>query len=188
MKYTELIETANKIVQELNTDKLKVMFGNIPSKEMEVYLDFIKNLEYLHLRIENIELENEELKKYFIIYLSLYNLARAAIENFDEIQFKTLELIKELEGNLKNNVLKAYILFNIYLILQDKLTTSYKLPRLILKYADEMGGFEISMWGIKAKWDLLFEIFNKISKEDISRFEKKYKNLTKDSFLSFLNL
>jgi len=178
-------ELTKELTQEKNIERLKNEFANIPSYELEVYLDFIKNLDYISSVIENIDLTKEDIKKYLIIYLAIYNLARYVVKDETEVKLKTLELIKELETNIKENVKKIFILLGIYLVLQDKMNSFSKVIMLIMKHFDEMGIFEVGIWGLKIKWDLALDILHRIDESLIEKLDKRYKNLNKDSFLSF---
>jgi len=181
----KIIEKFEELIKEKNIERLKNEFLNIPSYELEAYLDFIKNLDYIFSVIENIDLEEEAIKKYLIIYLAIYNLARSVVKKEVESQLKALELIKELDSNIKENVKKVFILLGLYLILQERISSSFKVSTLIMKHFDEMGIFEIGIWGIKIKWDQALNILETVDEMLIEKLNKRYKNLNKDSFLSF---
>jgi len=180
----KIIERSEELTKDKNIERLKKEFANIPSNDLMACLDFLKNLDYIFSVIENIDLEKDIIKKNLIIYLAIYNLARSVVKNEAEAQLKTLTMIKELEGYIKENVKKTLILLETYLVLQEKIS-SFKVIALVMKYFDEMGVFEIGMWGLRVKWDLVLNILETIDEKLIEKLMNRYKNLTKDSFLSF---
>ena len=181
----KILEKTEELIKEKNLEKLRDEFLNIPPNELEVCLDFIKNLDYIFSVIENVDLDEETIKKNLIIYLAIYNLARSVVKDEIQVKLKALELIKELGPNIKENVKKVFILLGTYLILQEKIFSSFKVDILIMKHFDEMGIFEIGIWGIKVKWDQALNILETIDGALIEKLNKRYKNLNKDSFLSF---
>ncbi|MFZ8847955.1 MAG: hypothetical protein ACO2O4_01815 [Minisyncoccia bacterium] len=181
----KILEKTEELIKEKNIEKLKNEFLNIPPNELEVCLDFIKNLDYIFSVIENVDLDEETIKKNLIIYLAIYNLARSVVKDEIQVKLKALELIKELDPNIKENVKKVFILLGTYLILQEKIFPSFKVDILIMKHFDEMGIFEIGIWGIKVKWEQALNILETIDEALIEKLNKRYKNLNKDSFLSF---
>lgn len=181
LKHDEKLENLTNQIVNLtdNSNEFQTYFNYIDQKEIEAYLNFLKN--YHEIEISNIfsnsNLEDNFLKKYTIIYLLIRNFVNS--QKLDVVQSKinTLNYLKDLNDDTKNNIIKIYLLSGLYFIYQNLDHPIINLKKSLIKYFHDLGGFEIGLWGINIKLEVFKEM---ILIENLKKILNKHKKVSWD--------
>lgn len=180
----QILEKIGKLdIEKIDINRLKDYFNNITSEEIEVVLDLIKNLDFYKIRIENIDLNDDELKRYLIGNLAFRNEIKSNFKELIKIETSLLKTINTLPNDIKRKISLAYILKGIHILNLDKKEEIFKYKKITLKHFHDLGGFQTSLWGIKINYPVFDEILKNINEESFKKLESKNKILTKNEFL-----
>lgn len=188
MDRSQILEKIEQIkIPDVNLEKLKEHFSKLTSKEIEVALDLFKNLDFYKLKIENLDLQNEEIIKSILLNLALKNEIKNIFEDDKKVEVELLKTLNSLDAEIKNKAIKAYITKGIH-ILKINNYDEFKYKILILKHFHDLGGFEIGLWGVKINFELFLNLINDIDDKLIDKLIRKKEILTRDSFIMLRNL
>ena len=158
-------------IENLNNSFLDVNknFNFIDKQEVEAYLNFLKNYSSLTKFLPNIKANNDCLTKNILIYLLIRNSANEQSQDILQSKIITFDYLKNLEFNYQSGILEVYLLTGLYFIHKNLDHPVINLKKSLIKYFHDMGGFEIDLWGVNFKLDVLKEI---IFNSDINNLKK----------------
>ncbi len=186
MQILERLEKLN--IEKIDQERLKNFFSNLTSEEIEVILDLVKNLDFYKIRIENLDIDDEELKKNLIVNLAFRNEAKSISKELIEVERNLLKTINTLPSEIKRKISIAYILKGLHILNLNKNQEIFKYKKIILKYFHDLGGFKTGLWGIKIDYDLFENIIENINEDLIRKLEAKNRVLNKEEFIMLRNL
>lgn len=186
MQILEKLEKFN--FEKIDQDILKKFFANITPEETEVVLDLIKNLDLYRLKLENLDLNNERIKKGLIANLGIVNEIKSNLQETIKIEYNLLKTIDNLVSDIKKEIIIAYILIGVHILNLDKNHEIFKYKKLILKYFHELGGFKIGLWGVNIDFNLFENIIKNIDEKLLKTLEEKNKSIGKENFIMINNL
>lgn len=186
MQLFEKIKVINPL--DINSNKLREYFAHLTPQEIEVALDFLKNLDFYKLKIENFDLSNEEAAKNLLLTLALRNEIKKNFEELKKLEVEFLKTVDSLDGEIKNKIIMAYLSNGVHLVRIDKNIEEFKYKKIVLKHFHDLGGFEAGIWGIKINYELFLALIKEIDFSLIEKLERKTNVLTKDSFVMLANL
>ncbi|MGC8981516.1 MAG: hypothetical protein ACP5JU_01015 [Minisyncoccia bacterium] len=180
-----VIESIGRLEIKKGIDEIKNNFLKLPREELNIYLSSLKKINAISSKITNLDLKNHEIQKSILIYLAMHGL----VHNDDELdsKLKTLEIIKTLEENIQDKILKGYLISGLSILkIDDKDILYYK--KLIIKAFHDNGGFEPDLWGVKIKWEMFKDFIKNINHKEIERLKNKYNKITLDDLVMLSNL
>ncbi len=186
MQILEKIKEIRSI--DINPIKLKEYFNKLTPQEIEVSLDFLKNLDFYRFKIENFEISNEESMKNLFLVLALKNEIKNNFEEPKKVEVELLKAINSLEEETKYKTVKIYLSKGIHILKSNIDDIEFKYKKIILKHFHDLGGFENSIWGIKINYDLFLDLTKNIDYSLVEKLENKIKVVNKDSFIMLINL
>lgn len=167
-KFLENIERIKDLDLVENSDnKSHNFFEFLDKEEINFYLDFLRNKDKL---VKIVSEEDENLKKYILLYLMIRNFVNSQTPNIIERKLNTLNNIKNLDDIYQNEILKVYIISGIYFIKENFNHPLINMKKSLIKYFHDLGGIEPGLWGINFKLDILKEI---ISRKDLEKILTK---------------
>ncbi|GIW65784.1 MAG: hypothetical protein KatS3mg094_303 [Candidatus Parcubacteria bacterium] len=182
MNSNKFLKEIDKLYNLKNWELNLFEFNFVDKDEISAYLKFSNNFNNLDGIFSNIQLNQENIKKNVLLYLLIRNLVNSNNDhNFSLInnKIKTLKLIKELNFNYQENILKTYVLSGIYFIKENIDHPFINFKKSLLKYFHDSGGFDIDVWGVNIKINILIEL---IDRNDLEIILNKNKNIDWQQF------
>ena len=178
----------------IDLTRLRNLFSKLTSKEIEVFLDLLNNLDIYKIKIENLNLEDENLKKYLLINLALINESKTENSDIKSVELNIINSLKSssITEEERQNIFKGYIVKGFHvLFLEDKknkIFDEFKYKKLVLKYFHDIGGFQPGIWGVNINFDVFNEFINNIDDKTLEKLENKNKIVTIDDFIMLREL
>ncbi|MEM5782691.1 MAG: hypothetical protein QXD43_05910 [Candidatus Aenigmatarchaeota archaeon] len=185
----ETVKNIIEIIRQIDIDKgieeIKKNFYKIPKEELGLYLSSLKNIYLITPKITNLDIKNHDLQKSILIYLAIHGLTHS--DNEFDSKLKTFDIIKTLEEEVKDKILKGYIISGIAIFKFNEADILYY-KKLIIKDFHDKGGFEPHLWGVKVNWNLFQDILKTFKKEKLEILKEKYNKITWNYFVMLSSL
>lgn len=194
MKSTKSLEELQSVLSDLSKNKLVSLFSNLSSNELEVFLDLLKNLDFYKIKIENLPLLEDELKKYLLINLALRNEIRAEVKDLKTLELNIINYLKsqDLAEAERKGILTTYVIKGLHILILESKNKKYfdefKYKKLALKYLHDIGGFQPGIWGININYDSFDEFINNIDEKTLEKLESKNNKISINDFVMLKNL
>lgn len=189
-KVKKIFETK---ISSYNTDDES--FAYIPDEEMKIFLQTIKSIPKTISKfdLKDLQLSSQEIERWAIVYLKIHNMlhyekTQTNITNNDYIELTEIEItattFSETSQLVNNNDFKklgtAYISLAIEAINNYHNSPFLISEKTLLGEFVYNGGFEISLWGLKIKENILSyvakNVLERIKNNNYQKLLQKYRN------------
>jgi len=192
LKNIETLEKEFVNLNNLNLNKLKETFSNLSSTEVGVVFDLLKDIDFYRFKIENLNLEENEIGKFLLINLALRNELKSENIEPKNLEVLVIKSLDALESRLKEKILTTYFLKGLHILKREefyeKEYTEAKYKKFVLKYFHDIGGFQPGLWGIKINYDLYEKFIKEINEKILEKLESKNRILTRSEFIMLQTL
>jgi len=171
-KLKEINIKTNITVGEYNLN----VFKQLESKDVERYLDFIKNNYEIVKHFDNSSITEKNLSSGVISILLILDSLINEEKDIFSLKIKFFNLIDILDKEIKENIYNAYILSGLYFIYKEfEGSDLLKIKKSLIKYLINIGLIEEGIWGLKLNLNILEDFVKNLDGQKLEKIFIKNK-------------